>query len=417
MADNDQNSKHQTDSSVNGSPSNGVVKGFIPANGAGKTPVSAANPKTKAVIRSISGANFLRNSGSISVSSPSNNTIVPESIELRKRYETLIQKGQDDPQNAEKYLYEIRKLILLEGLPSNANDDNRQPWECSLRGTIWKLLLDVRTVDAKTYIDLVNKGQAEQMIYDKIRNDTFRTFKTSEQYHKRVPEKTLIRLLNAFINSVEKNTISYVQGMNAICAPFLYVMPELDAFFAFSKFAKFCSPLYFNPGIEGAFVGLELLDEILKLTDPDLYIHLLSKDLKAEMYAMPPILSFSGCTPPLEELLKLWDFLLAFGVHLNVVCVAAQILMIREDLLQAERPNPRTLPPLDANSIISVSIQLVRQLPEELYGRLVSHPFKVRQSAKKYRSWGRQTFASQQKSSLNKYATVKLSSGTKFDFS
>jgi cell cycle arrest protein BUB2 len=53
--------------------------------------------------------------------------------------------------------------------------------------------------------------------------------------------------------------LSYVQGMNVVCAPFLYVMPEVDAFFAFSQFAKSNCPLYFNPGIEGAFAGLKVI--------------------------------------------------------------------------------------------------------------------------------------------------------------
>jgi cell cycle arrest protein BUB2 len=46
--------------------------------------------------------------------------------------------------------------------------------------------------------------------------------------------------------------------MNVICAPFLYVMPELDAYHCFSQFVRFHAPLYFHPGIEGAFEGLKV---------------------------------------------------------------------------------------------------------------------------------------------------------------
>jgi len=143
-------------------------------------------------------------------------------------------------------------------------------------------------------------------------------------------------------------------------------------------------PLYFHPGIEGAFAGLQLLDDILRLVDFELYSHLIAKNLKADVYAMPPVLSLSACTPPLDELLHLWDFLIAFGLHLNVVSVAAQIVLIREDLLRIDRPNSllRTLPPLDANLIISVAIHLVRQLPEDLYHQLVTHPYQTRKTRK-----------------------------------
>jgi len=159
-------------------------------------------------------------------------------------------------------------------------------------------------------------------------------------------------------------------------------------FFSFSQLVKLYCPLYFNAGIEGAYAGLKLVDEILKVVDPELYSYLLSKNLKAEVYAMPPVLSFSASTPPLDELLRLWDFLFAFGVHLNIISVVAQIVCMREELLASDKPNQlllyRTLPPLDANLIITVAVQLVRQLPEELYQQLVVHPVQSKKTFRKY---------------------------------
>ena len=104
----------------------------------------------------------------------------------------------------------------------------------------------------------------------------------------------------------------------------------------------------------------QLLDRCLKIVDSELYDHLRSKRLSAEIYASPCMsftyLSFSGvpvssltrvgrtavmtlcaCTPPLDQVLQLWDFLLAFGVHLNVLCVIAQLLLIRDDLMTSKR--------------------------------------------------------------------------------
>jgi len=307
-------------------------------------------------------------------------------MELRQRYEVLISHGSSHPKNLDKNLNEWRKMILLEGLPPETEEEQRKyETEGTLRGRIWKILLRVRQLDANKYIDLVELGSAS--FYQKIRNDTFRTFKTNQEFKKRVPEEKLIRILNAFIHSCSTGSkLSYVQGMNVVCAPFLYVMPEVDAFFAFSQLVKFNCPLYFNPGIEGAFAGLKLLDEILKVVDLELYMFLIQKDLKADVYAMPPVLSFSAATPPLDELLRLWDFLFAFGVHLNVVCAVAQIVCIREELLVAEKPNKllRTLPPLDSNLIISVAVQLVRQLPEDLYQQLVVHPVQSKKPSRKF---------------------------------
>jgi cell cycle arrest protein BUB2 len=94
----------------------------------------------------------------------------------------------------------------------------------------------------------------------------------------------------------------------------------------------------------------QMIDSILMIVDPELFAHLSSKGQLAETYCMPrmiillssiltivAVLSFSGCTPPLEELLKLWDFFFAFGVHLNIIAVVAQIILNREELLLSEK--------------------------------------------------------------------------------
>lgn len=49
------------------------------------------------------------------------------------------------------------------------------------------------------------------------------------------------------------------------------------------------------------------------------------------------VLTLCACTPPLDEVLKLWDFLLAYGVHLNVLCVIAQLILMREEVIESPR--------------------------------------------------------------------------------
>jgi len=175
---------------------------------------------------------------------------------------------------------------------------------------------------------------------------------------------------------------TYVQGMNVLAAPFLYTMPsELDAFFCFSKFIEESCPLYVQPTLEGVHRGLKLLDRCLKIVDADLYAYLRSKNLSAELYAFPSVLTLCACTPPLDQVLKLWDFLLAFGVHLNVLCVIAQLLLIREEVMSSASPMRllRTFPPLEALPVIGIAVTLVRDLPADLYDELVRHPYEVLQ--------------------------------------
>jgi len=46
------------------------------------------------------------------------------------------------------------------------------------------------------------------------------------------------------------------------------------------------------------------------------------------------VLTFSACTPPLSEVLLLWDFLLAYGVHMNILAIISQLIILRDDILQ-----------------------------------------------------------------------------------
>ena len=101
------------------------------------------------------------------------------------------------------------------------------------------------------------------------------------------------------------------------------------------------------------------------------------------------MLTFCACTPPLEQVLHLWDFLLAYGVHLNVLCVIAQLFLIRDELLASSRCGEtvrmfanlrspmkilRTFPPLKARECILLACQFLPDLPAELYDELVRHP-------------------------------------------
>jgi cell cycle arrest protein BUB2 len=137
--------------------------------------------------------------------------------------------------------------------------------------------------------------------------------------------------------------------MNVLSAPFLYTMPsQLEAFACFSTFIEQSCPLYVQPTLVGVHRGLKvcpkataelrlrcwgakltvrkLLDKCLKIVDGELYDHLRSKNLSAELYAFPcessqiapaslnfstdesAVLTLCACTPPLEEVLRLWEF-------------------------------------------------------------------------------------------------------------
>ncbi|KAF8590898.1 TBC-domain-containing protein [Ramaria rubella] len=284
------------------------------------------------------------------------------------------------PTDISESIKKLRRLILVEGIPSDADP--------TLRPRIWKILLRVNDVSADEFAGYAARGACS--VRDKIRNDTFRTLATDRGFKERVSEEMLVRLLDAFVwrNHDRQNSpqaprlnFTYVQGMNVLAAPFLYSLPsELEAFYCFARFIEVFCPLYVQPTLEGVHRGLKLLDRCLKTVDAELFNHLRSKNLSAEIYAFPSVLTLCACTPPLDQVLQLWDFLLAFGVHLNVLCVIAQLLLMREEVISSPSPMRllRTFPPLEALPVIGIAVTLVRDLPADLYEELVKHPYEIR---------------------------------------
>ncbi|CAI2164356.1 20341_t:CDS:2 [Funneliformis geosporum] len=293
-------------------------------------------------------------------------SISPQNVKQANTFDEILSTTHRTEREVKASLSKLRRMILDYGLP----DENLPKLDpsvqnlirpTSLRSRVWKHFLGVYHVSAHEYVQLIQKK--ESCVYDKIRNDTFRTLATDEKFLKRVNEDMLIRVLNALVwkmNCFSTNgnqQITYVQGMNVLAAPFLFTMSEIDAFFSFATFIQTCCPLYVTPTLQGVHCGL--------------------KNLTAEIYALSSVLTLCACTPPLEQVLKLWDFLLAYGIHLNILCVIAQLILMRDQLLEAPSPMKllRTMPELDAKPVINLTVRLVQQIPDKLYDLLVRHPY------------------------------------------
>lgn len=261
-----------------------------------------------------------------------------------------------------------------------------------MRIYVWLVLLNAPPVPTDAYLDLVRQGASPA--YAKIRNDTFRTLTTDPLFRRRVTENSLTRVLNAIawklqdahearvngwmspptlgvpqsldgtdammthspisagaryargsVTGTEGSEagdvaghVGYVQGMNVLAAPFLYAArSEAEAFAAFDRFITQECPGYVRGSMEGVHKGLAVVDQILAIVDPRLSNHLLSNNMKAEIYAFASVLTMSACTPPLPEVLTLWDFLFAHGSHLNLLCIIAQLIPMRDQLLSSTR--------------------------------------------------------------------------------
>lgn len=206
---------------------------------------------------------------------------------------SILNKTNLSLQEADESNRELCNRILDGQILSNEKQDLSSSSE---RGIVWKALLKVKVVSSKKYITLVQKGASDG--YGKIKNDTHRTLKTDEHFKLIVDEHQLLRLLNAFVWDMKDQNLGftsesskclffYVQGMNALAAPFLYVMNEVDAFYSFSQLIQYHCPTYVQKNTEGVRCGAILLDQVLELIDKELFGYLKSKNLTSEIYAFP----------------------------------------------------------------------------------------------------------------------------------
>ncbi|OQS03298.1 hypothetical protein THRCLA_04407 [Thraustotheca clavata] len=288
-------------------------------------------------------------------------------------------------------LKELRRMVIVHGLPLESEEEANGIEKMTLRGRVWKMLLgldDDNLENKQSYKRVVALGPSKNDA--DIRNDTFRTFRGDPSFAKRVPEDTLVRLLNAFIHQhgnvckdgrdESEQPYRYFQGLNILCAPFLYVLPEEDAYIAFCALVTQHCPRYVAPQLAGVHVACGLVDRCLQTLDYKLYKHLMNKGITAKIYAYPIILSFFACIPPLPELLHVWDILLAMGVHFVVVLSTAHVILLRSELLTTDahlmnKLNLRETPPLNAKRLIYLALQLLHRLPDDLHFEIARHPF------------------------------------------
>ncbi|KAK2737031.1 hypothetical protein FQN57_000480 [Myotisia sp. PD_48] len=341
----------------------------------------------------------------------------------RSGLDTLLRDGPPG-NNISVGLEELRYLILSTRV--DADSDGMSP----NRVYVWLALLHIPPIPTDEYLSLVHRGRSPA--YAKIRNDTFRTLATDPLFKRRVTEASLIRLLNAVawrlhdsrknsssksnpptsskypntrkmssdhfattkketslphsetkaVSSVNSNTNTntpsaiYVQGMNVLCAPFLYSSrSEVEAYALFHHFITQECPGYVRGTMDGVHKGVKLVDRCLEIVEPKLANHLFIKGMHAELYAFPSVLTLSACTPPLPEVLHLWDFLFAYGPHLNILCIVAQLIRMRDTLLASQNPNKilRAFPPLETKEIIALTVLIVQKIPKDLYEELLVH--------------------------------------------
>lgn len=293
---------------------------------------------------------------------------------LRERYRNILNA------NCTADCDSLRRLVLLDGLPSDANAMQTETFgRCSLRGLVWKALLAVGTVDANEYASLVRQGPSADD--SRVREDARRTFSKNDDFTTRVPTEKIVRLLNAYVRSCGNQRGVYAQSMSLLAAPFLYVMPEPDAFHCFRIFLREKVPSYVKR-YSGARHGCTLLDKCLVATHPALHKLFADHKLYSEVYAFPSVSSLGACVQPMSDTVRLWDIQLAFGAHMHILFTLARLLLSSAKIMEAAKKTSaaplitRELEQglgLDAETVLAKAVPLANQLNPELYNELVTH--------------------------------------------
>lgn len=297
-------------------------------------------------------------------------------MEVKGRRKDSIEQFTESPQLIRQNgLAQLRYMILIEGLSTPEGYE-----QCPYRAYVWSILCGVAPFSTHKYTRLVAGVQDKLLpeLYQKIKNDTFRTLMNDSAFHARVSENSLLRILAAIAITVP-NKAGYVQGMNVLLAPIAYTChrSEPQAFAIMHHLITKQIPLYITPNLDGVHTALSLVDIVLHIIDPALSDYLDLKFLKAEIYAFPSALTLCACTPPLQSLFRLWDFLFAYGTHMNILYIVAQLIINRATLLKSPQPMKllRNFPSLDENNIIKLSLSFIPALPENLYDLIVRHGF------------------------------------------
>jgi cell cycle arrest protein BUB2 len=126
----------------------------------------------------------------------------------------------------------------------------------------------------------------------------------------------------------------YVQGMNVLLGPLAFVMPELDCYYCMKTLISSHIPGYVLKNLDGVHRGVRVFDQCLQILDGRLYAHIISKIPDLTIFSLRYIMTLMANAQPLEGVLRLWDVLFAFGIHLNVVMLSVHLMTVRDKLMK-----------------------------------------------------------------------------------
>jgi hypothetical protein len=328
---------------------------------------------------------------------------IQEKQKILNEYENelneLYKLTSKDENIIQRHLSNLRLLVLKHGVPEYIEDYKKigskkiGPREQSLRSRLYKAFLRIDRIDAEMYFDAVDI-LVEKQDYEIYTADAKRTFSKEEDFRQRVSNADIKRILNVFVvrRCGVGSKYRLGQGFSYPAAVFLYCMNEVEAFYCLERCAsKLFGKLYVkdnNPDVMFAvcYAYGKLVEKIIGYFDKELYEELGWKNasrtsiVSSRAWISHYAFGFFCQKTAFDQVLKLFDFYLAFGFHTLVLIVAAVILEYKQDILSICKKYGKDDPSRDvqlfrilsnmeikdASQIISVASVLMVGLPDHL---------------------------------------------------
>ncbi|XP_028409202.1 USP6 N-terminal-like protein isoform X2 [Dendronephthya gigantea] len=189
----------------------------------------------------------------------------------------------------------------------------------SMRGTVWKQLLEIDRIPNKTILYEEFRAQARLNSPDirQIDLDVNRTYRDHIMFRDRygIKQQDLFHVLAAY--SMYNQEVGYCQGMSGIAALLLMYLNEEDAFWALSVLItnskKHSMHGFFIPGFPKLKRFQEHHEAILKKFAPKLFKHLEKEGVYTSLYTLKWFMQCFLDRTPFPLTLRLWDAFLLEG--------------------------------------------------------------------------------------------------------
>lgn len=328
------------------------------------------------------------------------NRKTPETNKKKLTMNTAVEKLSYS--NLEKFVYDNQSTVILaNGLKQLryfllTNKTNLTP---EFRTKLWVILLQIDTNNmTSNYVNDLKQ----------MKNDTDSLMETIDDED----ENTDIELINWFkkinldINRTLKNTSFskdpkqleslkrilylfaykhgyYIQGMNVLLAPILItcdVEPLCYLIFETLMIEKLSSYFKESLSLDNIHKGCRLVEIVLKYIDPSLY-NKLNKKMKypLQYVVMPFVMTLSASAEPIHEVIKIWDYMMAYGCHMNILFTVAQLVMWRDHIFKLNSEEEiinfmNNLPKIENGMhVVRLGIGLIDKLDTSVLSEILDH--------------------------------------------